>query len=138
MSAIQPSAEERARGFVRPFRQVYLHHRCGFASRMGQALAARYARGKTPHGEFCTHCCERFPLREFQWMDGEPLGAQQRGFFQGPECEVSRRIDPHHRAFTSWLASEIPPGTVVVDPALLAPRILRAVERLVLLGDVGG
>jgi len=38
------SAEERAKGFVRPVRQSYVHDKCGGVTTMGLALAETYAR----------------------------------------------------------------------------------------------
>lgn len=38
------SAEERAKGFVRPVRQSYVHQTCGGVTTMGLALAETYAR----------------------------------------------------------------------------------------------
>ena len=38
------SAEERAKGFVRPVRRSYVHVGCGTVTTMGRALAETYAR----------------------------------------------------------------------------------------------
>lgn len=62
------SADERAKGFVRPVRASYTHLKCGASTRMGQALAETYARN--PHfysGTFCATCRAHFPVGE----DGE-------------------------------------------------------------------
>lgn len=62
------SAEERAKGFVRPVRQVYVHEKCGGETRMGLALAETYARQPNFYsGTFCAHCRTHFPVGE----DGE-------------------------------------------------------------------
>ncbi len=72
------SAEERARGFVRPVRRTYVHQKCGVATTMGLALAETYARD--PHfysGTFCVGCRAHFPVGpdgEFVWDDGEKVG----------------------------------------------------------------
>jgi len=65
------SAEERAKGFVRPVRRSYVHEKCGTVTKMGQALAETYARD--PHfysGTFCVGCGAHFPVGadgEFVW-----------------------------------------------------------------------
>lgn len=62
------SDEERAKGFVRPVRQSYVHDKCGVKTTMGLALAETYARD--PHfysGTFCCGCGTHFPVGE----DGE-------------------------------------------------------------------
>jgi hypothetical protein len=73
------SAEERARGFVRPVRRSYVHEVCGSTTTMGQALAETYARD--PHfynGTYCCRCCSHYPVGangEFLWADsGERVG----------------------------------------------------------------
>lgn len=74
------SADERAKGFVRPVRRSYQHLTCGTVTTMGQALAETYARD--PHfysGTFCVHCRAHFPVGDagqFVW-DGtnEKVGA---------------------------------------------------------------
>ena len=92
------SAEERAKGFVRPVRRTYVHqfmrdgspvplvitHRdkalmggCGGATTMGQSLAETYAREPGFYsGTFCVGCRTHLPLAEFVW-DGtqEVLGS---------------------------------------------------------------
>lgn len=65
------SAEERAKGFVRPVRRSYRHDTCGVVTTMGVALAETYARD--PHfygGTFCARCGSHFPVGaagEFTW-----------------------------------------------------------------------
>ena len=82
------TAEERAKGFVRPVRQVYAHvgrienvenaegtivgqqriGGCGTTTRMGLSIAETYAR--EPHfysGTFCVQCGKHLPLNEFVW-----------------------------------------------------------------------
>lgn len=64
------SEHERAKGFVRPVRQSYIHEKCGVVTTMGLALAETYARD--PHfysGTFCAGCRNHFPVGE----DGEFL-----------------------------------------------------------------
>lgn len=62
------SAEERAKGFVRPVRQKYVHKKCGNVTHMGLALAETYARDPGFYsGTFCCGCGSHFPLNEFLW-----------------------------------------------------------------------
>jgi len=159
--------EERAKGFIKPLRYSYIHLTCGLSTRMGVAIAETYARNPNfYHGTFCTHCGEHFPLIQFRWPDGEPMHpplqaawvaeqiqqvearrlARIRELRKGlrslvrdlKEAGENAGLDPHHAAFAAWLTAEMPAGTVIGDPAHWAPRILRAVERLVLTEDVGG
>lgn len=74
------SAEERAKGFVRPVRRSYKHLTCGSVTTMGQALAETYARDPAFYsGTFCVACGGHFPVGDdgqFVW-DGtdEKVGA---------------------------------------------------------------
>ena len=62
------SAEERARGFVRPVRTTYTHKACGTDTRMGRAIAETYARDPGFYsGTFCVACGGHFPLDQFVW-----------------------------------------------------------------------
>ena len=65
------SAEERAKGFVRPVRQSYVHDKCGGVTTMGLALAETYARDPSFYsGTFCAICRAHFPVGadgEFTW-----------------------------------------------------------------------
>lgn len=62
------SAEERAKGFVRPYRDKYVHKTCGAVTRMGQSIAETYARDpKFYGGTFCIACRQHFPLDQFVW-----------------------------------------------------------------------
>lgn len=68
------SAEERAKGFVKPVRYVYTHNTCGDSTKVSTALAETYARNPGFYsGTFCVHCRAHFPLVEFEWEDGEPM-----------------------------------------------------------------
>lgn len=68
------SDEERAKGFVRPYRESYLHTKCGVVTRMGVAIAETYARQPTFYGAtFCVGCNTHLPVGEngeFVWDDG--------------------------------------------------------------------
>lgn len=77
------SEEERAKGFVRPVRNKYIHLACGVVTRMGDALSETYARNpKFYGGTFCVGCGTHFRLINpdglpaFIWdRDGEPVGS---------------------------------------------------------------
>ncbi len=62
------SEEERAKGFVRPFRRSYVHTLCGAVTTMGRAIAETYARNPHFYGStFCVQCSMHRPLSEFVW-----------------------------------------------------------------------
>ena len=62
------SAEERAKGFVRPVRRSYKHKTCECVTTMGLALAETYARDPGFYsGTFCATCGVHRPLDEFTW-----------------------------------------------------------------------
>jgi len=71
------SEEERAKGFVRPFRNKYVHTKCGVETRMGDALSETYARDpKFYGGTYCASCGTHFPVAEFTWSkDGKVVGS---------------------------------------------------------------
>lgn len=67
------SEEERAKGFVRPYRDAYRHDTCGTVTTMGRALSETYARDpKFYGGTYCVRCQMHRPVGEFHWyeMDG--------------------------------------------------------------------
>lgn len=65
------SAEERAKGFVRPVRRSYVHTTCGGLTTMGVSIAETYAREPSFYsGTFCAGCRNHFPVGaagEFTW-----------------------------------------------------------------------
>lgn len=89
--------DERAKGFVRPYRDSYIHvgeggseinpndhskhgrigNGCGVETRMGKALSETYARDPSFYtGTFCSGCQRHFPVAEFVWSkDGEVVGS---------------------------------------------------------------
>lgn len=69
--------DERAKGFVRPYRDSYKHLKCGTVTTMGRALSETYARDPAFYGvTFCTGCNAHLPVGEFQWTaDGETVGS---------------------------------------------------------------
>lgn len=70
------SEEERAKGFVRPVRDKYIHLKCGAVTRMGRELAETYARNPVFYGAtYCCNCQAHFPVGvrgEFVWDEPEP------------------------------------------------------------------
>jgi len=70
------SAEERSKGFVRPYRDAYRHLTCGAITTMGRSLSETYARDPKFYGAtYCQKCQAHFPVGEdgeFTWyeMDG--------------------------------------------------------------------
>jgi hypothetical protein len=68
------SAEERAKGFVKPVRRSYVHQKCGASTQMARELAETYARDPRFYtGTFCVACRTHFPINQFLWEDGEPM-----------------------------------------------------------------
>lgn len=89
--------EERAKGFVRPYRDSYKHvgrlepivgpkltlaseHRvggCNTVTTMGRALSETYARDPKFYGAtFCVNCNRHLPVSEFVWTaDGQQVGS---------------------------------------------------------------
>ncbi len=67
------SADERAKGFVRPVRRSYVHQNCGALTTMSLAIAETYARDPSFYsGTFCCACRTHFPVGEdgeFTWAD---------------------------------------------------------------------
>lgn len=67
-------AEERAKGFVRPFRRGYVHSTCGGRTVMGTSLAETYARDPKFYGAtYCVHCQKHRPVAEFTWDGTDEL-----------------------------------------------------------------
>lgn len=71
------SEEERAKGFVRPFRDSYRHLVCDSVTSMGRALSETYARDPEFYGStYCTMCQMHRPVGEFVWtLDGLIVGS---------------------------------------------------------------
>lgn len=64
------SAEERAKGYVRPLRTKYIHKVCGVETRMHEEIAETYARDVTFYnGTYCLGCRDHFPVGEFNWIE---------------------------------------------------------------------
>lgn len=71
------SEEERAKGFIRPYRDKYTHTTCGTSTIMGQALSETYARNPKFYGAtYCVGCRMHKPVAEFRWdADYEVVGS---------------------------------------------------------------
>ena len=67
------TATERAKGFVRPYRDAYRHLKCGKITTMSRDIAETYARDPSFYsGTFCTTCRGHFPVGEdgeFTWYE---------------------------------------------------------------------
>lgn len=62
------SEGERAKGFVRPYRDTYTHRTCGTTTKMNRQISETYARKPDFYGAtFCCHCRDHFPVAEFYW-----------------------------------------------------------------------
>jgi len=62
------SPAELAKGFVRPVRQTYTHHICGFNTKMNITIAETYAvNPKFYDKTFCVKCKDHFPVSQFVW-----------------------------------------------------------------------
>jgi hypothetical protein len=73
------SKEERAKGFIRPVRNKYIHTKCGVVTQMSDAIAETYARNPHFYGStFCIYCKDHFPVGidgEFIWESfGDKVG----------------------------------------------------------------
>jgi len=66
--------EDRAKGYVEPFRIDYIHEKCGGVTSMPRACAETYAVQPDYYGStFCCHCHGYFPVGangQFIWNDG--------------------------------------------------------------------
>jgi hypothetical protein len=85
--------DERAKGFVRPYRDAYKHvgrpevvgsgdsvrlvGGCGAVTTMGRSLSETYARDPKFYGAtFCVTCNKHLPVGEFVWTaDGQTVGS---------------------------------------------------------------
>lgn len=81
------SEEERAKGFVRPFENRYVHAKelggCGVITRMGDALSETYAREPSFYGAtYCVGCSMHKRVGEqgeFYWCDSGGNPKQRDG-----------------------------------------------------------
>ena len=70
------SEEERAKGFVRPLRDVYRHKICGTTTTMALPMAETYAREPHFYGAtYCVRCQMHRAVSEFAWLDGSAVGS---------------------------------------------------------------
>lgn len=60
--------EEIDKGYIRPYRDSYIHTICGVNTKMGHSLSETYARNpKFYNRTFCVGCNTHFPVDEFLW-----------------------------------------------------------------------
>lgn len=60
---------------VRPYRDTYVHDKCGVATRMPAHCAETYQRNPKFYGAtFCCGCGTYPPVSEFKWNDGTTVG----------------------------------------------------------------
>lgn len=71
------SEKDRAKGFVRPYRESYRHTVCGSVTTMSRGIAETYARNPKFYGAtYCVKCAKHRPLAEFVWVGDEtPVGS---------------------------------------------------------------
>lgn len=71
------SEEERSKGFIRPYRDRYIHKICGTETVMGRVLSETYARDPKFYGAtFCVGCSKHRPVSEFYWsIDQKEVGS---------------------------------------------------------------
>lgn len=61
---------ERAKGYVRPVRDSYIHLKCGAVTRMAGAIAQTYAaKPKFYGGTYCVACGTHFDLRSLNFEE---------------------------------------------------------------------
>lgn len=76
------SNEELARGFVRPYREGYIHDVCGTVTWMGRAIAETYARNPGFYGAtYCCQCRKHLPVGaegEFRWVEANGTLTDER------------------------------------------------------------
>jgi hypothetical protein len=88
---------ERAKGFVKPVRNSYIHEKCGSVTTMGRALSETYARDPYFYsGTFCCACGAHFSLDRFNWTDGEPMDPSKQEDWADEQArlfEQRRRLD---------------------------------------------
>lgn len=71
---------ERAKGFVKPYRDSYRHRNCGTVTTMSRQISETYARDPYFYGAtFCVNCNKHLPLSQFTWEpDGEPMDPNEQ------------------------------------------------------------
>ena len=116
------SEDERAKGFVRPVRQRYVHRRCGVVTQMGLALAETYARDPKFYGlTFCVGCGAHLPLQRptGACACGHPRMAHEAGkviacVAEGCECSG---FNPVYEPAFLWEPDGEPVGSTAEEAA---------------------
>ena len=117
------SPEERAKGFVKPVRDSYVHAfpsetdrkiGCGVETRMGASIAETFARDPRLYtGTFCVGCGTHFPLKEFIWdgggeLHGEPMDPDlQEAWLVETRARRAREKEERRLARISALKAEL-------------------------------
>lgn len=110
--------DERAKGFIKPYRTSYRHRKCGTVTTMNRAISETYARDPYFYSAtFCVGCNVHLPLSEFTWEpDGEPMDTNDPAWRKpdsDPPAETATEEAPERDVATS-------------APAPPAPKNLRA------------
>lgn len=72
--------EDRAKGYVEPYRHSYIHEKCGTLTRMPRACAETYAAQPEYYGStFCCGCGGYFPVGESGEFIWDKAGGQKVG-----------------------------------------------------------
>lgn len=99
------SAEERAKGFVKPLRNRYVHKVCGIETTMGTSLSETYATNPRFYsGTYCVGCRTHFNLNQFEWSDGEPMDPDLQEAWHAGKSE---RDAAHLKEVTSRRVSDL-------------------------------
>ena len=72
------SEQERAKGFVRPYRDSYVHLKCGVVTKMNREIAETYARNPSFYG--ATYCCASSCKTHFPLIERDETGKSKRMF----------------------------------------------------------
>ena len=68
--------DDRASGFIRPFRTFFIHDACGTRTTMHREIAETIAVEPRFYAVlYCQHCRKHRPIGEFHWADGKMVGA---------------------------------------------------------------
>lgn len=90
------SEAERAKGFVEPVRDSYVHTRCQGVTTMGRSIAETYAREPEFYGgTFCCHCRAHFPVGEdgeFFWDKTNQKVGTRRGLDHREPFDISAAL----------------------------------------------
>lgn len=67
--------DDRAQGYVRPYRTVYVHVPCRLFTKLPACIAEAFAQNPSLYTTtYCSHCQSDRPVAEFGWKDGNIVG----------------------------------------------------------------